>query len=148
MRAQANADGIIEVPKSLTGARLIVRHASAGTTVFDLPLPDQSLPWHLSSLAPPLTVHVVNGDGTPVGPAATLVTLWISGMRLTGAAAGFATWSIPATSPDGSWIGRNLPAAPTALLITRAPLRNSSLDALAQPVPYPWPALVTRSPVE
>jgi hypothetical protein len=71
-----------------------------------------------------------------------MLTIWFGGVRLTGAAAAFATWSIGATSGDGIWIGRGLPVGPVRLLFARnvsvQQISSGSLDGMASSILYPW----------
>lgn len=90
-------------------------------------------------MAPPLTVQVRHADGTPARQASIVV--WIDGVRFGRSRP--LPFLIPVTSLDGIWTARNLPAAPLRIVALAA--RSSvdpdatSIDALAETIPFPWP---------
>jgi hypothetical protein len=138
--------GQIAVPPWLGGQRLLVRHP-AGASVVVLFGSDEPVTILLTSPAPSLVVQVVHRDQSRIGTAAALLTVWCGAVRLSGAIAGFATWSMGATSGDALWIGKGLPREAARVLFTRSlpaqQLASGSLDGLATTIPYPWPSVVS-----
>jgi len=139
---KADGEGRIDVPQSLAARRVIIRHPSAASAVVfgagDGPL-------SLAPPAPPLLVRVVRRNGDPIGPAAAMLSVRLRGsVRLTGAEAAFATWSLGATSPDGTLLARGLPRNTVRMFATRtatrAQIETGTFDSLATAIDYPWPA--------
>lgn len=145
----ADDRGHIAIPKNVIGSRLYVRHPNAASVVALLPPNDlEANAITLGAAAPPLVMKAQRKDGSGVGPAAARVTLWFGGVRVSGPAAGFMTWSLGATAPDGTFIARGLPAgAPLHVFVTLhaapAQIESGGLDRLATTIPYPWPAVAT-----
>jgi hypothetical protein len=139
-------DGTIRVPKALEGALLVARHqAATGIRIVTAQSQSETM-WQLLPVAPPLALHAIDGSGKPAGSAPIVV--WTAGHRLSGIALAFLVGSGDATSIEGTWIGRNLPAAPLRVLLnksgtTAAAIESGAFDTLAQTVPYPWPASVS-----
>jgi 5-hydroxyisourate hydrolase-like protein (transthyretin family) len=136
--------GTIQVPNALEGALLVARHQTA--TGLRIAAGQGGATWPLLPVAPPLTVHAVDASGRPAGSAPIVV--WTAGQRLSGVALAFLVGTGDATSIDGTWLGRNLPAAPLRILINKrgtaaAAIESGAFDAVAQQVPYPWPGAVT-----
>lgn len=144
-KGTADDDGRIQIPESIARSRAIVRHPAAATTVVVFGVLTENDRLSLAPAAPPLIVHVVQRDESVIGSVAARMTIWFGGVRLSGPEAAFATWSLAATAPDGSFVARGLPARPLRMLATRKfsleQIRSGSLDGLASAVPYPWPAL-------
>jgi hypothetical protein len=141
----ADESGRVSMPNEIANSRIVVRHPSAATAVV---LPGSSSGPQSLSLAPPappLFVRVVHRDGSAVGPSPAKFSLWLAGgVRLTGAEAAFATWSLGATGPDGTLIIRGLQAKPLRLFATQkassAQVATGAYDSLATIIPYPWPS--------
>jgi hypothetical protein len=144
----ADGEGHIAIPESVTRARVVVRHPSAASDVVLFGKLSGPQRLSLARAAPPLVVKVVRSDGTRMGPAAAKLSIWLTGgVRLTGAEAAFATWSLAATSPDGTFIARGLHPKSLRLLATRqasfAQIQTGTFDGLASTIPYPWPTTYT-----
>jgi hypothetical protein len=144
--AAADETGRILIPESVTQIRAIVRHPGAASDVVVLgPLtPGQRL--SLARAAPPLLVKAVDRQGRVIGPAAANVALWLAGgVRLTGAEAAFATWSLAATAPDGTFLAKGVGSRPVRILLTRRAspreIAAGIFDSLATTITYPWPAV-------
>jgi 5-hydroxyisourate hydrolase-like protein (transthyretin family) len=136
--------GTIQVPNALEGALLVAHHQAA--TGLRIAAGQGGATWPLLPIAPPLTIHAVDASGQPAGSAPIVV--WTAGQRLSGVALAFLVGTGDATSIDGTWLGRNLPAAPLRILINKrgtsaAAIESGAFDAVAQQVPYPWPGSVT-----
>lgn len=143
----ADDAGSISVPDDVARSRVVIRHPSAASDVVVFGTLTDSETLSLGRAAEPLMVRVVRKDGSPVGPQPAGVSLWLKGgVRLSGAEAGFATWSFGATSPDGTVLLKGLWPKPLRLFATRAAtpqqIRTGMFDGLAITVPYPWPAIV------
>jgi hypothetical protein len=143
-RGVADDSGEVELPRSLEAVRLVVRHPDAASMV--VMAPGKSIT--LASAATPLTIRVLRRDHDAVGPAGATISLWLrGGIRLTGAEAGFATWSLGATSPEGTVTLRGLLPASLRILATRRQsaeqARRGAFDRLAETIPHPWPPLAT-----
>ena len=141
----ADGSGRIAVPDAVTKTRVVVRHPSAASDVVVFGPLNGPQRISLSPAAPPLLVKVQRRNGKPIGPAAAQISLWLAGgVRLTGVEAAFATWSIAATAPDGTFVARGVRAAPFRLFATRniseAQILTGTFDGLATTIPYPWPA--------
>lgn len=141
----ADSAGRIAIPDDITRSRIIIRHPSAATAVvlFGSVAGPETL--SLARPAPPLFVRVVHKDGTAIGPAAARLSLWLTGgVRLSGAEAAFATWSLGATAPDGTVILKGLQERPLRVFATQhvsfAQIATGSYDGLATTIPYPWPS--------
>jgi len=140
-RGEASNDGTLRIPVAMRSHTILVRHPRAASTL----LPGGAEMLRLAMPPMPLvTVTTTDAAGVPV-PFASL-TLWIGGVRLTGGAAAFATWSIAAATDNrASWAGRNLVPGPLQILATRgvtpAELASGSYDALATTFASPAPSL-------
>ncbi|MEA2572289.1 MAG: hypothetical protein QOI24_4290 [Acidobacteriota bacterium] len=136
----ADETGHLSLPEQFEGMRLIIRHPDAATEV--ILSPGDRIP--LTPPAPPLVVRVVHRDETTAGPAPATLTL--RGM-LTGAEAGFATWSLGATGPDGTVTLRGLLPQPLRIMATQRTsadkVRKDDYYRTSTIVPFPWPAVVT-----
>jgi hypothetical protein len=136
----ADETGHLSLPEQFEGVRLIVRHPHAATEV--ILAPGDRIP--LTPPAPPLVIRVVHRDETTAGPASATLTL--RGM-LTGAEAGFATWSLGATGPDGTVTLRGLLPQPLRIMATQRTaadqVRKGDYYRASTIVPFPWPAVVT-----
>jgi len=144
----ADGEGRITIPDGATKTRVVVRHPSSASEVVIFGTLSGTERFSLERAAPPLAIKIVRRDGTRIGPAAAQVSLWLArGVRLTGAEAAFATWSIAATAPDGTFIARGLHPRPFRLFVTRrasfAQIESGAFDTLATTIPYPWPADAT-----
>ena len=122
-RGAADARGEIEVPDVAANALLLIRHASAASTI-RRPASSETT-WTLDAPAEPLTL--VNDKKN------AMVSVWLDGVKLFGPPLAFATWSTLATNPNGIWVGRNLPAKSLQVLF-------GPHDALAKRIDYPWAA--------
>jgi hypothetical protein len=141
----ADESGRVSLPSEVANSRLVVRHPSAATAVVLLGSMTGPQSLSLAPPAPPLLVRVVHRDGSAVGPSPAKFSLWLAGgVRLSGAEAGIATWSLGATAPDGTVIIRGLQAKPLRLFATQkassAQIATGAYDSLAMIIPYPWPS--------
>jgi hypothetical protein len=117
---------------------LLVRHLLAASTIRAAPSTDAE--WTLDRPTEPLTV---------VSKPASVIALWLDGVKLSGPALTFATSSAPVTNAAGIWVGRNLPAKPLRILALPTSAYGSNVyDAVARPLDYPWPARVDVPPVQ
>ena len=141
-RATSDRDGSVDVPKSVIGALLHVRHPRGGSVV-QVWSGRESL--QLPAAAPPVMIHT--GD-----MRAAQLTGVIEGVHVSGSRLGFLAWSNPATDPTGSWTARNLPCEPLRFVAWRkagpAAIASGAYDALATTVSCPSPALVVVRPVD
>jgi len=137
----ADDAGQIAVPDQFAGHQLLIRHPM-GASVVVLFSPGDPVTIPLAPPAPSLVVRVVHRDQSRIGTTAAQLTIWFGGVRLSGAVAAFATWSMGATSGDGVWIGKGLPRESVRILFTRLvsieQISSNSLDGLATTIPYPW----------
>lgn len=144
-RGTAAEDGKLEIPRSVVGSLIIARHPRAASVA--RLWAGESAEWLMQPAAAPLAVHV----DTDL-PRAVQLAAWIDGIRVTGVALGFITWSSPFTNRDGSWIARNLPRQSLRLMAWRktdsAAIVSGTYDALATSVRYPWSEVVTLRPID
>ena len=142
-RGTADAGGVIRLPNVADGSFLLVRHRDVASAIVryvrgSIPAID------LLPSAPPLLLRVIRRDGAAVGPQGVRITLWSGDVRLTGAAAGFMTWSAGVTAADGTWLARNLPQRGVRVLATNsaaaADVDAGRFDNFATTIAYPWPA--------
>lgn len=139
---RTEADGAIELPQRADGALLLVRHPNAASTVRRWSA-EESDAWTLRAPAAPLTILAERAAGGPAAGAHLVV--WLDGVRLSGIALSFATWSVPVTNREGSWTARNLPDEPLQMLVLPRSVvpASTTLDAMARRVTPPWPSSVT-----
>jgi hypothetical protein len=120
---------------------LLVRHLGAASASLRLPNGDAAASLRLRGAAPPVTVTVTTNDDSRVANA---IFAWIGGARLSAAALNFVSWSNPLTDHDRRWTARNLPPESLRVLAVRQPRLQQAaaghFDAIAQTIPYPWPA--------
>lgn len=138
-RGLAKANGMLEITGRDRHSTVVIRHPRAASVARDLRELGDSLV--LPSPAPPLVLRTTDGPSAPASFA--LVSVWLDGIRLTDASAAFATWSPASMSgPDALWSGRNLPAGPVRVLVTRrvspAQIMAGAYDSLARTITYPW----------
>lgn len=146
-QAIADANGRVAVPAEFASMSLLARHATAGSVAVRQHRPDDVIV--LAPAAAPLTLTAAVSDGSPVGNA---IFAWIGGVRLTGPALAFVTRSSPVTDARQQWTARGLPAAAVRVLAVRpSRLRDAMVggfDAVAQVIPYPWPAAPSVRAIE
>lgn len=144
--ASSDRNGEVRLPAELNDVVLVARHPNAGGSVLAWPsrAAQPETTWSLPPAGPPLTVRALIGDG--VAAASMSVFAWIGGRRVGGLALAFLAFAQPLTDSEGEWRGRNLPAAPLALLAvspTRAlDAERGAFDTVAETIPYPWPPIV------
>jgi hypothetical protein len=149
-RGTADTAGRIDLPKSFATMLLLARHSSAASTAFRL---DQGTtnPFVLTLRAPG-TVLTIVAKPRDASRAARAVVASIDGIRLTGAALGFLTWSSSLTDREYQWVARNLPRQPLRVIVVAPPKAGPALagtfDAVATVLPYPWPAGATVQPID
>jgi hypothetical protein len=142
-RGESDANGVTNVPRNVDGATLLIRSQSAASAVrqFHADASDHDIV--LQPAAPPIRVHA---------DPRTRIALWIDGVRVSGPAVTFLTWSSEASDAEGWWWAKNLPAQPLRVLAwQRAPVQEivaGLRDASAITIPYPWPAAVTLQPLD
>lgn len=139
---EADQDGHVDVPLDVVEKQLIVRHPAAASAVLILANAEANSV-RLEPAAPPLVVKVFSAAGAEIGPAPARITIWpLGGVRLTGAAAGFATWSIAATGPDSVFIARGLPMHAGRIVATTrattAEIESGAYDRAATLIAFPW----------
>jgi hypothetical protein len=84
---------------------------------------------------------------------ATMVRLWVGGIRLGSGLMRALLGGLPATRRDGEWQASNLPQAGVAVLLwAYRPTLNQQadagrLDSQRVTIPYPWPPVVVLDPV-
>ena len=135
----ADGNGRLHLSEELANAVLTIRHPDGGMMARAWS-GEEGGAWQLPPAAPPLSVLVRNGDGTPAEAASIIV--WIDGSRF-----GYHN-SPPRTAPvsreGGVWTATNLPPTPLRLLaISRwssLDVEDPTADGLAVTIPYPWPA--------
>lgn len=139
---QSDEHGVARIPRSATGATLLIRSAQTASAIrtFD---------------ADATKDIILQPAGTPIrvsAPSRTRIALWIDGVRATGPAVSFLTWSGEASDATGVWQAKNLPAQPLRVLAwQKVPVQEIAAglrDANATTIPYPWPATVTLSPLD
>jgi hypothetical protein len=139
---QSDERGIARIPRSVDGATLLIRAPDAASAVrtFNADATEDIV---LAPAGAPIRVSA---------PSRTRIALWIDGVRVTGPAVTFLTWSGEASDAEGTWSAKNLPAQPLRLLAwRRTPVQEiaSGLrDASATTIPYPWPSVVTLDPFD
>ncbi|PYQ26047.1 MAG: hypothetical protein DMF56_25720 [Acidobacteria bacterium] len=149
-RGTADTAGRIDLPKSFATMLLLTRHPSAASTVFRLDQ-DATRPFvdHLRAPGTALTIIAKPRDASR---AARAVVASIDGIRLTGAALGFLTWSSSLTDREYQWVARNLPPQPLHVIVVAPPKVGQALagtfDAVATVLPYPWPTGATVQPID
>jgi hypothetical protein len=143
-RGTAGADGRIDVPLSIAGSLLMIRHANAASEIRPWNPPATPERWTLGAPAEPLSLMVETLEGTPPHYGSPIpVTFWVHGVKLRPAELRFLAWSLPTTDNAGVWTGRNLPREPLRVVAGRAPATGqASFDVLATLIPYPWPPSV------
>lgn len=135
-----DGDGRVSLSPLADGAILAVHHQDAGMIARRWEAArEPDAVWELPPMAPPLTVRVRHADGSAARGASIIV--WIDGVRFGRSRP--LPFLLPVSSPDGIWVGRNLPAAPLRIVALAA--RSSvdsgapSIKALAETIPFPWP---------
>lgn len=141
---KADDEGRIAIPESIAHRRVIVRHPAAASDVVVFGRMEQRERLSLAPAAPPLLVRVVRRNGDAIGPTAATLSVSLRGsVRLTGAEAAFATWSVGGTGPDATMLARGLRRGPVRMFFTRAASRaqieSGTFDSLATTIEYPWP---------
>jgi hypothetical protein len=141
-RGQSDAHGVVRVPRNIDGAMLLIRSQDAASAVrtFDA---DASSDIVLQPPAAPIRVTV---------PSRTRIAVWIDGIRVSGPAVTFLTWSSEASYAEGSWWAKNLPAQPLRILAWQwtavQEIATGLRDANAATIPYPWPSNVALNPLD
>lgn len=142
-RGQSNADGVTEVPRNVDGATLLIRSPLTASAVRPFRTDSFDREIVLQPAAPAIQVHA---------EPRTRIALWIDGVRVTGPAVTFLTWSSEVSDAEGNWSAKNLPPQPLRLLAwQRTPeleIATGLRDANAMTIPYPWPSIVTLQPYE
>lgn len=146
---RADAQGVANVPRALSGAIILARHpAAAGVARRFEDLPEQEYRLRLPSPQPLMVKTERRGD--VAGNVA--ITIWFDGLPLTGSALEFLLRS-PAMVPNsGFWTASNLPRAPIRILASSGLIDDQivkgAFDALATIVPEPSPNPVVLSVVD
>lgn len=134
--------GVVRVPRSTDGAALLIRCLDTASAVrtFDATNGEVIV---LQPPAPPVSVSV---------PSRTRMAIWVDGVRVTGPAVTFLTWSSEASDAEGTWWAKNLPARTLRLLAwQRAPVMEIAAgmhDVNATTIPYPWPSTIAVDPLD
>jgi hypothetical protein len=141
-RGPSDDRGVVRIPRDVEGSMLLIRSPQAASAIrrFDADAAEDI---------------VLEPAGAPIrvaAPSRTRIALWIDGVRITGPAVTFLTWSSEASDAEGTWWAKNLPAQPLRVLAwQRTPVQEIAAglrDASATTIPYPWPATVTLNPLD
>ena len=140
-RGTSRGDGSVDLPRSLSGSLILVRHAAAGGIVVPWSI-DTPPTWQLPRAAPPVSVRVRRARSEE--PVQARVVIWMSGVALHGPHLAFLAWSAPSSGADGVWVAKNLPPEPleVAAVSLRRPvgaMPENVLRAMATVVAFPWP---------
>ena len=138
-RGSSDANGMIDVPRNVDGATLLIRSRGAASAV---------RPFHADAEERAIVLHAA---ASPIridtGRAQTRIALWIDGVRITGPAVTFLAWSSEVNDGNGQWFAENLPRQPLRVLAWRdtpeSEIAAGTRDASAATVPYPWPPSIT-----
>jgi hypothetical protein len=146
---RSDAEGRAEVPRSLAGSIILVRHpAAAGFARRFQDLPEQD--YRLTAASPQPLLVKVERRGDPSQNAA--ITVWFGGLPLTGAALQFLVRSPAFVPSSGLWTGQNLPREPVRILASSgtidAQIAAGAYDALATVVPEARPNQLTLEVVD
>lgn len=142
---RSGGDGTADLPRSLAGTHLLIRHPAAALAVREWRPPEDGRAQSLDLRRPapePLVVEVRTPDGAaPAGRAE--IALWLDGRRLSGGPLVWLTRQRPVAGPGGFWTVHDLPPAPVRVLAYASSVRDQAragaLDTLATDIPYPWP---------
>ncbi len=145
--AKADENGQVLIPDLPPGAPLVAYHRDSALIARQWdPAVEPNPEWQLPPAAPPLTVQFEHADGEPAFQATVMI--WIAGIRI----GGLHSSGSSQADQQGLWIGRHLPPQPLRILAlrfgSRLDPRSPSLEALAEVVPYPWPAKVVLPVLE
>lgn len=138
---RTDSAGVVEVPTSLDGHVLLVRHSAAGFAArrWQAPEPEAPVTWPLPPASGLLRLRTTDVWGEGIGHVG--LTLWVEGQRLEGAQLGWLTRTAAGSNGDGYWQATSVPLLPIRLLASKH--RNTPLPQnLAQEVNPPWPPLV------
>ncbi len=142
-RGQSNAEGVAAVPRNIDGATLLIRSPVTASAVRPFDADSSNREIVLGAPAPAIQLNAA---------PRTRIALWIDGVRVTGPAVTFLTWSSEVSDAEGKWSATNLPAQPLRLLAWRRAAEHEIAeglrDAHAMMIPYPWPAAVTLQPAD
>lgn len=139
---KSDETGTVRIPRNIEGATLLIRSPDAASAVrtFDA---DAAADIILQPAAPTIRVDA---------PSRTRIALWIDGVRVSGPAVSFLTWSAEASDAEGTWSAKNLPAQPLRLIAwQRTPVQDIAAglrDANATIIPYPWPSSIALEPFD
>jgi hypothetical protein len=143
-RGASDSDGIVEVPRSVDGAMLLIRSRATASAVRSFHAANEQHDVVLQSAAVPVRIRVGSPD--------TRVAVWIDGARIVGPAVTFLTWSSEVSNGSGIWTAENLPRQPLRLLawrhIPEPEIVAGLRDTASATISYPWPPAITIQPLE
>lgn len=143
-RGTSDSDGIVEVPRGIDRATLLIRSRATASAVRPFHAANDQRDITLLPAAAPVRIRI--------GAPDTRIAVWIDGARIVGPAVTFLTWSSEVSDSAGMWTAQNLPQQPLRVLAWRhlpepeivAGLRDANSTTIA----YPWPASVIVQPLE
>ncbi len=142
-RGQSDEAGLANIPRGVDGATLLIRAPNAASAVRTFRVDEAPRSIVLQPAAAPIRVSA---------PSRTRIAMWIDGVRVSGPAVTFLTWSSEASDATGLWLAKNLPPQPLRVIAwRRAPVSEIAAglrDANATVIPYPWPASFTLDPLD
>lgn len=149
-RAHADESGAVDVPDTLEGTFLLVRHPEAGFLVRRWEA-GVAATWELPPKAPPLAVQVIEpwADDEPVPWAR--IALHQGGRWFRGPALDWLTSGRAAADGDGFWRAANLPPGPVRIVSWKPGRPTPSIEAvesLAATISYPWQGAVPVATVD
>jgi hypothetical protein len=147
-RGTSDSDGIVEVPRGVDGATLLIRSRATASAVRPFHAANNQSDIRrdiiLQSAAAPVRIRV--------GSPGTRIAVWVDGARIVGPAVTFLTWSSEMSDDAGIWTAQNLPRQPLRLLawrhLTETEIVAGLRDANSATIAYPWPASVVLQPLE
>lgn len=130
-RGEADANGVLSVPKTVRGRILLIRHAAAGSMVRPWNGDDDAT-WDLPKSSR-LSLDVTRD---------ARLALWFGERRVSGVALSFLSFSTEAATHEGLWASDSLPAQPLRVLAWRpgneAQVLAGAFDTQAALISYPW----------
>ena len=143
-RGTSDSEGVVAVPRSVDGSTLLIRSRNTASAVRSFRATAREEEIMMNAAAPPLRISI----GTPD----TRIAIWVDGLRITGPAVTFLTWSSEVSDSAGFWSAANLPPQPMRLLAWRR-VRETEIvtgmrDVSAETIAYPWPAVVRVTPLD
>lgn len=141
-QGRADAEGGVEIPSSIAGSWLLIRHPEAGSWIQGW-IGEAGTVWRLPARGGRLAMRSVGLDGE-AQPWSSLAVRFPEGW-VAGAALAWLTGTMGGSSDgEGFWAAESLPAVELAI-VAGSPDRirlvlQGLLDGSAQPIAQPWPA--------